>query len=160
MGQACPGEVKNLLLSIKQNAAMGPDKISVIVLKKCSASLSNSLATLFTLSLITGELPHEWKGKLKMWRQFTRMGTKHVKNYRPIRSVTSLVGKALEKHVRTKTADFLNQQKAFPDNQHGFRTGRSCTTMLLEKMYFACIRGGRAVMQNGRPAARGRLVRR
>jgi hypothetical protein len=47
-------------------------------------------------------------------------------------SVTSLVGKVLEKHVRNKTADFLNQQKVFTDNQHGFLTGRSCTTMLMK----------------------------
>ena len=38
----------------------------------------------------------------------------------------------LEKHVRNKTADFLNKENVFPDNQHGFRTGRSCTTMLLK----------------------------
>jgi ribonucleases P/MRP protein subunit RPP40 len=37
----------------------------------------------------------------------------------------------LEKHVRNKTAEFMNQQKVFPNNQHGFRAGRSCTTMLL-----------------------------
>jgi Reverse transcriptase (RNA-dependent DNA polymerase) len=55
----------------------------------------------------------------------------NAKNYRPI-NVTSLVGKALEKHFRNKTADFLNEQTVFPDNQHGFRTGRSCTTMLLK----------------------------
>jgi Reverse transcriptase (RNA-dependent DNA polymerase) len=125
-----PGEVKNLLQSIKQNAVMGPDKIPAIVLKKCSASLSNSLAALFTLSLETGELPHEWKEANVTPIHKDGDKTK-VKNYRPI-SVTSLVGKALEKHVRNKTADFLNQQKVFPDNQHGFRTGRSCTTMLLK----------------------------
>jgi hypothetical protein len=124
-----PGEVKNLLQTIKLNAAMGPDKIPAIVLNKCSASLSISLAALFTLSLNTGELPHEWK--IANVTPIHKDGdTTNVKNYRPI-SVTSLVGKALEKHVRNKTAD-LNQQKVFPDNQHGFRTGRSCTTMLLK----------------------------
>jgi hypothetical protein len=36
-----PGEVKNLLQSIKQNAAMGLDKIPAIVLKKCDEALSS-----------------------------------------------------------------------------------------------------------------------
>jgi Reverse transcriptase (RNA-dependent DNA polymerase) len=109
---------------------MGLDKIHEIVLNKCSASLSNSLAALFTLSLNTGELPHEWK--TANVTPIHKDGHKtNVKNYRPI-SVTSLVGKVLEKHVRNKTADFLNQHIVFPDNQHGFRTGRSCTTMLLK----------------------------
>jgi Reverse transcriptase (RNA-dependent DNA polymerase) len=125
-----PGEVKNLMQSIKQNAAMGPDKIPANVLKNCSVALSSSLAALFTLSLKTGELPHEWKAANVT--PIHKDGEKSkVKNYRPI-SVTSLVGKILEKHVRDRTADFLNQQKVFPDNQHGFRTGRSCTTMLLK----------------------------
>jgi Reverse transcriptase (RNA-dependent DNA polymerase) len=31
-----------------------------------------------------------------------------------------------------KHSNKLNHQKVFPDNQHGFRTGRSCTTLLLK----------------------------
>jgi Reverse transcriptase (RNA-dependent DNA polymerase) len=88
------------------------------------------LAALFTLSKHRRASPHEWKTVYVTPIHKDGDKTK-VKNYRPI-SVTFLVGKALEKHVRNKTADFLNHQKVFPDNQHGFRTGRSCTTMLLK----------------------------
>lgn len=81
---------------------MGPDKIPAIVLKKCSAALSNSLAALFSLSLKSGELPHECKSANVT--PIHKDGDKaSVQNYRPI-SVTSLVGKLLEKHVRNKTA--------------------------------------------------------
>jgi Reverse transcriptase (RNA-dependent DNA polymerase) len=52
-----------------------------------------------------------------------------MKNYRPI-SITSLVGKVLERFVRDKTVAFLEASKVIPQNQHGFRARRSCTTLL------------------------------
>jgi hypothetical protein len=122
------GEAKNLLDSIKQNSATGPDKIPAIVLKKCSSALSKSLSALFTLSLETGTLAHEWK--TANVTPIHKDGDKSdVKNYRPI-SVTSQIGKVLEKHIRNKTVEYLTREKIIPDNQHGFRNGRSCTTML------------------------------
>jgi Reverse transcriptase (RNA-dependent DNA polymerase)/Endonuclease-reverse transcriptase len=124
------GEVKILLDALKQNSATGPDKIPAIVLKRCSDALSSSLASLFSLSLSSGALAHEWKTANVM--PIYKDGDKaDVQNYRPI-SVTSIVGKLLEKHVRNKTVEFLDREKIIPDNQHGFRSGRSCTTLLLK----------------------------
>jgi hypothetical protein len=124
------GEVHNLLQAVKQNSAMGPDKIPAIVLKKCAGALSTSLAELFSMSLKSGVLAHDWKSATVT--PIHKDGDKKdINNYRPI-SVTSLVGKVLEKHVRNKTAEFLTQEKIIPDSQHGFTKGRSCITMLLK----------------------------
>ncbi|MGL5405336.1 MAG: endonuclease/exonuclease/phosphatase family protein, partial [Shewanella sp.] len=89
-----PGEVKNLLQAIKSNAAMGPDKIPAIVLKKCCDSVSPSLAALFSLSLQTGVVPLAWK-EANVTPVHKDGDKTKVDNYRPI-SVTSLPGKVLE----------------------------------------------------------------
>jgi Reverse transcriptase (RNA-dependent DNA polymerase) len=50
-------EVHNRLQTTKLNSAVGPDKIPGNVMKNCAASLSQSVAHIFILSLLTGELP-------------------------------------------------------------------------------------------------------
>jgi hypothetical protein len=53
---------------------------------------------------------------------------KDIKNYRPI-SVTSIVGKVLERHVRNKTNEHLIRENVIPKSQHGFTNGRSWVTL-------------------------------
>jgi hypothetical protein len=50
-------DVVDSLLLIKENFSSGPDKIPAIVLKKCAASLSYSLCSLFNYSLRVGAIP-------------------------------------------------------------------------------------------------------
>jgi Reverse transcriptase (RNA-dependent DNA polymerase) len=52
-----------------------------------------------------------------------------MENYRPI-SICSLVGKVLKRKVRDRMAAFLGANNVIPGNQHGFRTRRSCMTLL------------------------------
>ena len=54
-----------------------------------------------------------------------------VNNYRPV-SLTSTIGKLLETLVRNDIQDHLVCNKLMCDEQHGFRSGRSCCTQLLE----------------------------
>jgi hypothetical protein len=52
-----------------------------------------------------------------------------IKNYRPI-SITSLVGKTLERIIRKQVSACLDNAGVIPANQHGFRTRRSCVALL------------------------------
>ena len=54
-------------------------------------------------------------------------------NYRPV-SLTSVCGKLLERIIRDQLVHYLESNKLIHKDQHGFRTGRSCTTQLLEVM--------------------------
>ena len=54
-------EVQNLLLRTKQHSATGPDGISAWMLKTFAVEITPSLASLFNLSIRTGQLPAEWK---------------------------------------------------------------------------------------------------
>jgi hypothetical protein len=53
-----------------------------------------------------------------------------MRNYRPV-SITSLVGKTLERFVRDRASDFFESSGVIPNKtQHGFRKKRSCITLL------------------------------
>ncbi len=52
-------------------------------------------------------------------------------NYRPI-SLTLVVMKLFEKIIRDKVVAILEANKLITENQHGFRSNRSCMTNLLD----------------------------
>ena len=55
---------------------------------------------------------------------------KYVKNYRPI-SLTSISWKIMEKIIRDKIMDHMEENLPFALDQHGFRKGKFCVTQLL-----------------------------
>jgi Reverse transcriptase (RNA-dependent DNA polymerase)/Endonuclease-reverse transcriptase len=123
-----PADVHNLLQVTKERATPGPDGVPAALLKHCAVALAPSLAHVFQRALNTGELPVDWK-TAAVTPIFKDGDKQDVKNYRPI-SITSLVGKLLERFVRDKTSEFLEANKVIPTQQHGFRARRSCTTLL------------------------------
>ena len=56
-------DILQLLLKINACKSPGPDNIHPRVLKECAAELSLPLFVLFTMSVKTGTLPEQWKGK-------------------------------------------------------------------------------------------------
>ncbi|CAF1155240.1 unnamed protein product, partial [Brachionus calyciflorus] len=54
-----------------------------------------------------------------------------VSNYRPV-SLTSIVGKVMEKIIRDELMIYLVMNKLINEKQHGFMQGKSCNTNLLE----------------------------
>ena len=52
-------------------------------------------------------------------------------NYRPI-SLTSIVCKTMEKIIRDQLIKYMEANTLFSEYQHGFRSGRSCITQLIE----------------------------
>ena len=54
-------------------------------------------------------------------------------NYRPI-SLTSVVGRLLERIIRNEIVNHMESNNLFAEEQHGFVAGRSCAIQLLEFM--------------------------
>ena len=81
-------------------------------------------------SLYEGKLPSDWKTAVvsPIWKKGCRT---LASNYRPI-SLTSVVCKVLAAIIRYEIVNHVNQEKLFTKNQHGFTTGKSCLTNLLE----------------------------
>ena len=83
------------------------------------------LKIIFTKSLEEGKIPHIWKvGHISAIHKNGKR-TK-AENYRPI-SLTSVPGKILDEIV-----DHMTKYNLFSSEQHGFISGKSCTTQLLE----------------------------
>ena len=110
--------------------AAGPDGIPTRVLKICAAQLTKPLTILFKRSLQLGKLPSEWK-RAKITPIFKKGSKSKAENYRPV-SLTSQVCKILERVILKHIKSHLKHNRLVSTDQHGFQTGRSCQTNLLE----------------------------
>ena len=120
------------LNKIDISKAAGPDQIHSRVLYELRESISYPLYNIFHKSIEEGNLPKIWK--TAHVKPIHKKGKKTMfSNYRPV-SLTSVCGKILERVIRDQVVKYLEDNKLLKDVQHGFRSGRSCTTQLLEIM--------------------------
>ena len=69
-----------------------------------------------------------------MSQQYSKKREKSkAENYRAI-SLTSVPGKLMERLVRNAIVDHMTENNHFSASQHGFTSGKSCITQLLEFM--------------------------
>ena len=113
----------------KNNKSPGPDEMNPLFLKNLAPELAAPLKIVFQKSVDSGELPEEWK-KAKITAIFKKGSKCNAGNYRPI-SLTSIVGKCLEKIVRNKLMNHMKINNLFSDKQYGFITGRSTVLQLI-----------------------------
>ena len=126
-------EVLEVLYSIDPDKSCGPDNVPGRLLKEAAPWITEPLAHLFNLSMSTGSLPQDWT-RANITPIFKK-GDKHSPcNYRPV-SLTSLISKVMERLIHAKLKDFLIEHKKLNPLQHGFRSGYSCQTQLLETIH-------------------------
>ena len=123
-------KVKKLLAKLKTDKSPGPDGIHNKVIYEAREQLLYPLTEMFRTSIETGDIPPEWK-MADIVPIFKKGLKSDPNNYRPV-SLTSTIGKLLETLVRNAIQDHLVCNKLMCDEQHGFRSGRSCSTQLLE----------------------------
>ena len=123
-------EVEKLLANLTHGKSAGPDGIPPQILSVAAKELALPLTLLFQLSIDTGQLPLEWK-KANVSPIHKKGSRTMPNNYRPV-SLTSVVCKVLEKIVRKAVMKHLDENKIITKDQHGFMTGRSCSTQLLD----------------------------
>lgn len=123
-------EVLSVLESLDVTKATGTDGIPARILKETAAVIAPSLCSLFNKSLHTGMIPKEWK-LANVVPVYKKGDKEHSENYRPI-SLLSIVSKTLERCVLNNIKDDLYSMVI--SNQHGFLTGKSCVTNLMEAL--------------------------
>ena len=122
--------VLKILTDLNVTKSPGPDGIHNKVLHELRDILSKPLARFFTMTLQEGKVPSYWK-EANVTPLFKK-GNKHLaENYRPV-SLTSTVCKIMETIVKRKVMDHMETKNLFSVHQHGFRSGHSCITQLLE----------------------------
>ena len=88
------------------------------------------LTNLFNLSLESGTVPQDWRDAIVS--PLLKKGSRaKAENYRPV-SLTSIVGKLCESIIKDRLVQHLNEHELLRNSQHGFTSGRSCLTNLLD----------------------------
>ena len=86
------------------------------------------LKPLVTISITDGKFPEFWK--VGVVTPVLKKGSPTGKsNYRPVRCL-SVLSKVLEKIVCEQITKFMEDNGLLPQNQHGFRQGRSTMSAL------------------------------
>ena len=119
---ATPG-VHKLLRQLDPKKASGSDGIPAIVLKMCADELAPMLATIIQQSLISRNVPSDWK-EATVTPVFKKGDRTKPANYRPV-SLTSICCKIAEHIIVSSTMEHLDKNKILVDIQHGFRRKRS-----------------------------------
>ena len=123
-------EVLKLLLGVDPNKSSDSNCVHPRLLREGAKELCRPIYLLFKESLSKGVVPTQWK--IVTVTPIHKADDRHcAANYRPI-TITSVLCRLLEKVIKEQFYHNLHQANLLPDEQHGFRTGRSCLTNLLE----------------------------
>ncbi|CAG4971803.1 unnamed protein product [Colias eurytheme] len=122
-------EVLKLLRNLDVDKASGPDGIPALVLRNCAPELSPILTRLYRLSYSTGVVPESWK--IANVQPIPKKGSRaDPNNYRPI-SITSILGKVMERLLNKNLMLYLEGNDLLSDHQYGFRRNRSTGDLLV-----------------------------
>ena len=125
-------EVKKKIKNLRPHAAAGPDEIGPRLLQELSEELARPLAWIFRDSLSTGDVPEDWR-RANVTPIYKKGPKADAANYRPV-SLTSVCCKLMESIIKDKITHHLESKDLLNPSQHGFRSGRSCCTNLIEFM--------------------------
>ena len=126
-----PEGVDKLLQGLSPHKASGPDEISPSprILKELHLEIAPVLCHIFNISLDTGTVPDDWK-KATVAPVFKKGLKSKPSNYRPI-SLTCITSKLLEHIIVSNLMTFFDKNNILSPYQHGFRSGHSCETQLI-----------------------------
>ena len=121
--------VRDIMRKLKPSKASGPDGIHPLVLREV-LGLARPLCILYNFSLTSGTLPRDWLDA-NICALHKKGSKKNPNNYRPV-SLTSQVVKVLERVILKYMLQYCVTNNLFSCHQHGFQSGCSCFTQLLE----------------------------
>ena len=123
-------EVQRKLQDLRTGKAPGADLVHPRLLKELAVQVAYPLAIIFQQSIAQSRVPQQWR-TANVIPIFKKGSKRDAANYRPI-SLTSHIGKLLERIIRDHILRHLDSKQLIKPSQHGFLPGRSCQTNLLE----------------------------
>ena len=121
-------DITNTIKSLDTKKAPGPDFINNKLIKLLSQGITPFLTNIFNLSIVLGYYPQPWKEANMNMLPKPNKDLKNPTNYRPL-SLTSSVGKILEKLITKRTLEWANNNNIINLEQNGFRKGRNTNDM-------------------------------
>lgn len=125
--------VRKLLANINTSKASGPDMIPARFIKETADQLARVFTHLYQQSYDTGHVPSSWTHAL-VCPVYKKSNISSPENYRPI-SLTAIPCKLMEHILVSKIWEHYNKHHVITSNQHGFRSGMSCETQLIEALH-------------------------
>ncbi len=130
-----PETVYKYLQKLPPKLSLGPDGLPPLLFKRLALSLAEPLAYIFNFSYVLGKIPHQWS-TADVSPIFKNKGSPSlVSNYRPI-SLTCVACKVMESILRDHILSFLSHNRLISSHQHGFVSGKSTVTQLVECLNF------------------------
>ena len=118
------------LAKLNTNKSQGPDELNPKLLFELRDEICEPLTSLFNVSIQTGEIPQDWRDAVVA--PLHKKGSRNKpENYRPV-SLTSIISKLLESIVKDRLVKHLDKYSLIRNSQHGFTSGKSCLSNLLE----------------------------
>ena len=122
-------KIIDAISKIRESSSHPDNDIPASVLKKCRHSLALPLKIMFSRSYERGIVPKYYK--FQSITPLFKKGSKTApSNFRPI-SITSHIIKTFERIIKDHLVEFVEKNNLINNNQHGFRSGRSCLSQLL-----------------------------
>ena len=119
--------VRELLLKLEANKASGPDHIPARLLKECADEIVPLLATFFTQSLHSGNLPPDWlMSNISLIHKKGNKSSPPPNKYSLI-SLTSICCKLMEHVLASHIMDHLDFYNVLHDSQHASGRGEDVT---------------------------------
>ena len=122
-------DIISAIAKIPKDSTSGPDGIPAILLKNYAKELAYPIKLIWSESFHLGIVPQFYKDTC-ITPLFKKGDRARAFNYRPV-TLTSHVIKIYERILRNVMVEFLEENQILCENQHGFRSGRSCLTQLL-----------------------------
>jgi len=123
----------NVLCAInrmKSGFSSGPDGLPAVFFKRLQYTVAKPLSIIFHQLLSVAYVPDDWK-KALITPVYKKGPQTDCSNYRPI-SITCVTSKILERVICCQVREHLVNNNLLHYTQHGFTTGRSTCTNLLE----------------------------
>lgn len=122
--------VEKLLSNLNPGKAGGPDSLKPRVLKELASTIAPCLTLIFKTSLKQGKVPKDWR-QATVAPVYKKGDKSQAANYRPV-SLTCICCKVMEHIVVSSIMSHAETHSILYPLQHGFRSGRSCETQLVE----------------------------
>ena len=117
-------ELQEVLDDLKTNKSPGPDQITNDMIKQLGKKAKAAMLDIFNLSWKTGHVPQIWREANMIPIHKKGKDKFKTSSYRPI-SLTSCVGKVMERMINTRLMWHLETNNLIAKEQAGFRQNRS-----------------------------------
>lgn len=127
-------EIIDTINNLKDSNSVGPDDISIKVVKLCAQQIAEPLAHIINECFSEGTFPSFLKLS-KIIPLYKKGDRTKICNYRPI-AILSVFSKIFEKLLAKRIKNFLESCNILSPNQHGFREQHSTITALINILDF------------------------